>query len=80
VNIVAGKKVVKEFIQHDAEPTALAKEIVSLIEDKDYRAQVISGLKTVQHKLGNEEGSTLVAQLAFEMLGSIHSNEIIPSH
>ncbi len=76
VNIVAEKEVVKEFIQHDAKPTALAKEIVSLIEDKDYREQIISGLKTVQHKLGTEEGSTLVAQLAFEMLGSINTNRI----
>lgn len=68
VNIVAEKNIVKEFIQHKAQPKAIAKEIDKILTDANYRNEMISELNQVRAKLGKEGGSNNIAQLAFEML------------
>lgn len=69
-NIVAGKGIVKELIQHDARPEKIADEISRILDDDNYRSQMISELNKVRAKLGKEGGSKNVAQLAYEMLYS----------
>ncbi|MEX2576546.1 MAG: lipid-A-disaccharide synthase, partial [Halofilum sp. (in: g-proteobacteria)] len=51
-NIVAGERVVQEFIQRDARPDALAAEAVRLLDDADYRSRVIHGLSTIRERMG----------------------------
>ncbi len=43
VNILAGREVVREFIQHQATPERLASEIRRLREDADHRQGVLAG-------------------------------------
>ncbi|MEO0005102.1 MAG: hypothetical protein ABIK49_03775 [candidate division WOR-3 bacterium] len=49
-NLVVGKMVVPEFINPDHE--AIFKSVCRMIEDKDYRAQMITGLKKAKDLLG----------------------------
>lgn len=67
-NIVAGKAVVKEFIQHEATAQNLAKEILHILDDKQYTQQIHEGLQQVKIKVGNGGGSENMAKLALELL------------
>ncbi|MFT7222520.1 MAG: lipid-A-disaccharide synthase [Cellvibrionaceae bacterium] len=68
VNIILGKNVVKEFLQGEANPAAIAKEIKRLLEDEDYRRQMITSLNQVRNELGKAGGSRHVAELASSMM------------
>ncbi|MGD7035609.1 lipid-A-disaccharide synthase [Methylotuvimicrobium buryatense] len=67
-NIVAGKAVVKELIQHQANAKNIADEIVKLLSDRAYYDAVKSDLSAIKNTLGSGEGSKNMAILALEML------------
>ncbi len=67
-NIVAGKVVAKELIQHDVTAPNLADEIERLLHDETYRAKVMTELAKVKALLGRGGGSRNMAMLALEML------------
>lgn len=69
VNIVAGQEVVKEFIQHEATPSALEQEISNLLEDETYRQTMIGHLKAIKTKLDDRQGVS-IAVVAAELLPS----------
>lgn len=66
-NIVAGQGVVKEFIQEQATPTALADEIVRILQDAAYNHAIRDGLSRVQRRMGEPGCSERVAQMALEL-------------
>jgi len=76
VNIVAEKRIVKEFIQHEAIAENIAEEIDRILDDDKYRNKMISELSQVKQKLGKDGGSDNIAQLALEMLAT-HPRELI---
>lgn len=67
-NIVAGKRVVREMIQHEAEPSPIAEEIARILTDPDYAAEIRKGLELVRERLGEGGCSGRVAAMALEML------------
>ena len=71
-NIVAEKEIVREFIQDEATPEALCRELVELLDDEDYRQEMKQEMAEVTRKLGDREGSVVVAELAAEMLANAH--------
>jgi lipid-A-disaccharide synthase len=73
-NIVAGKGIVKELIQHEASPENLAAEIVRILADPDYAAEMRASLQGVKEKLGQGGGSKNMAELAFGILETGGSN------
>jgi lipid-A-disaccharide synthase len=50
-NLLAGKEIVKEFIQQDATPTALASESMLLLDDAAHRAAMRANFGKVREKL-----------------------------
>jgi len=68
-NILAGKGIVREFIQHEANADTIAGEIGKIIEDPAYAEQIRQDLHTVKELLGAGGGSANLARLAAEMLG-----------
>ncbi len=70
-NIVAGKGVVREFIQDDATPENLATEALMLIEDEEYAKGIREELASVQHRLGQPGCSERVARMLLEMTSSV---------
>jgi len=67
-NIVADKAVVKEFLQQDANPEAVSRELFELIENQAYRDQVKQGLKQVRDNLGAGDGPRNMAKLVLSLL------------
>lgn len=67
VNIIAGKGIVQEFLQNEAQPAALGQEVLRLLDDSAYRTQVIKDLETVSRKLGGPGCSERVALMAADM-------------
>lgn len=68
VNIVAGQRIAKEFVQDRATPAALSAECIRLLTDRDYRLQMHERLAVVREKLGEGGGSRRVAEMAWELL------------
>jgi len=68
VNIVAEKYIIKEFLQFDARPRAIANEINLILDNKDYRENMITELNSVRDKLGKSGGINNMAELILEML------------
>jgi lipid-A-disaccharide synthase len=67
-NIVADKAVVKEFLQQDANPDAVSRELFKLLENQTYRAQVKQGLEQVRGNLGVGDGARTMAKLVLSLL------------
>lgn len=69
-NIVAGKAVIKELIQHEASAETLAAEVDKILTNKNYRELMQSNLQEIRQQLGQGGGSKNMALLALEMLAS----------
>jgi len=67
-NIVAGRGIVREFIQGDARPELISEEIDRILTDTAYRDKMLADLKEVREKLGAGGGTENVAAVADEML------------
>jgi lipid-A-disaccharide synthase len=67
-NIVLGKGIVKELIQHEATADNLAAEVKHILTDKIYADEIRANLIQVKEQLGQGGGSKNMAQLALEML------------
>jgi lipid-A-disaccharide synthase len=67
-NIVAGKSIVKEFIQQDATAENLAAEVNGILTDEIYAIEMRENLRQVKEQLGQGGGSKNMAELALAML------------
>lgn len=68
-NIVAGRQVVREFIQNDASPEAICAELQRLLNEDAYAARVRKDLAGVGSLLGQPGCSERVADMVTEMIG-----------
>jgi lipid-A-disaccharide synthase len=66
-NIVAGRQVAREFIQDQASPDNLAREVVRVLQDETYRETLQKGLAGVQQRMGEPGCSIRVAKMLSEM-------------
>jgi len=67
-NLLAGKEVVPEFIQHEAKPDAIVKAVRLLMEDSPARDRMISDFVATTSKLGGTGASERAAQAILEEL------------
>jgi len=67
-NILAGRHIVREFIQHDATADNVAGEIARILRDSDYAEAMRRALRQIRGDLGEENGVAKLARLAAEML------------
>jgi len=63
VNIVAQKRVVPEYLQHQAIPSVMADDLISLLEDDVRRELMLGDLAAVKDKMGDGGASVRVAEL-----------------
>jgi lipid-A-disaccharide synthase len=69
-NLLAGKEVVPEFIQHEAKPDAIVNAVRSLMEDSPARDRMILDFEATTSKLGGTGASERAAQAILEELQS----------
>lgn len=69
-NIVSGKRIIKELIQHEATAENLSAEVMRILTDDAYADQMRENLTQVKLQLGQGGGSKNMAQLALEMLST----------
>jgi len=67
-NIILGKAIIKELIQHEATPFHLAEEINRILTDSAYATKMRENLQQVKLQLGPGGGSKNMAQLVLQML------------
>jgi lipid-A-disaccharide synthase len=68
VNILADRPVIREFIQHDATPAALADEGLRLLNSREARERLSSDLASVTSILGGEAGNPASLRAASAVL------------
>jgi lipid-A-disaccharide synthase len=70
VNILAGREVVREFIQETCLPFLLADEILRLINDESARLRLSAELESTTGILGGEGASARAADAILEYLSA----------
>ena len=73
VNVVAGRKVVPEFIQGNAEPGKIAATAVEILKDSSINAEMRTNLSQIAPMLGQKGASKRAAETAIEMIAQVHS-------
>jgi lipid-A-disaccharide synthase len=67
-NIVAGRKIVQELIQHDVTAEKITAEISRILSDESYASDMRVQLLDVKRKLGEPGAAGRVAALALKMM------------
>lgn len=68
VNIVAGKKIIQEFIQQDAQPDLISEAVLNLIANQEARQKVIRDLEEVKSSIGPAGASERAARAILQNL------------
>jgi lipid-A-disaccharide synthase len=74
-NLVAGKQVVREYVQDALDDAAMAREIDMLLHDAADRERILQGLKDVRRRLGTPGAARRVADLAEHLGGRRAASE-----
>ncbi|TNF55483.1 lipid-A-disaccharide synthase [bacterium] len=69
VNLISKKEIVKELIQNNATAENVFSELRKILEDQDYRKNMLSGLKRVRDIMGEKTASIQVAEIVGELAG-----------
>jgi len=67
-NIIAGKSVVREFIQNDVNANLISDFIQSLLYDNSAINRLKSELEIIKNKLGNSGASNNAAKIIEKMI------------
>ena len=70
VNVVAGRKIVPEFIQHEIRPEKAAEEALYFLEHADLREKMIRELKEMRSKLGPPDARNRAAETVEPLLST----------
>lgn len=68
VNIIAGERIVPEFIQSEADPRAMAKALEEILRNRQRRNAMIAELKKIKPVLGEPGAAARAAAIAYDML------------
>jgi len=74
VNVIAGKKIIDEFIQFDARPDRIAAAVRELIASEQKYRSVKDELRIVKERLGEPGASARAARAVIDFLGETCKN------
>lgn len=70
VNIIAGRRIVPEFVQNDLDPRLIVPVLKQLLDSGNpRRTEMVAALDDVRRKLGDPGAAKRVASMALEMVG-----------
>ncbi len=67
-NLIIDRGAFKEFIQDDCNPDMILKEVRSLLEDQNYRSEMLSDYADIRNALGGSGASAAVAKAMLDEL------------
>jgi len=67
-NLIAGKTIVPELIQHDANPDRIAEEVMDILGNETRMHWIKEELNRIREKLGGAGASERAARLACDLL------------
>ncbi|HMG06176.1 MAG TPA: lipid-A-disaccharide synthase [Chthoniobacterales bacterium] len=67
-NVLAGREIVPEFIQHEARPDTISKAVLRLMDDQMERERMISEFDAIIAKLGETGASAIAARVIVDEL------------
>ena len=67
-NVLAGREIVPEFLQHEARPKAIARSVSQLLDDSAARDQMIAEFDAIIEKLGETGASAKAARAIIDEL------------
>jgi lipid-A-disaccharide synthase len=70
VNIVAGKKIIPEFVQYEAQPKNIADYIIECLKNKEKTNRIKEELSKVKESLGPEGASKRTAVYIADFLNT----------
>ncbi len=73
VNLIAGQRIVRELIQDDCTPEAIAAETIRILIDRAYRQQMVDALAEVRRRLGGAGASERAAEAVLDVVHSAHA-------
>jgi lipid-A-disaccharide synthase len=68
VNVVAGEKIIPEFIQRDCRPEQIARQMQIFFKDDNYKNEMLAQVSKIKSKLGQPGASKKVAELVLSIL------------
>jgi len=74
VNLIAGRRIVKELIQDDCTPEAVSAETLRILQDDVYRGEMTDALATVRQRLGGPGASVRAADAVLDVIHSKHAS------
>ncbi len=69
VNIISGREVVPELIQHEASVNNIVKECLKILYDDTWRTSMLSSFRAVREAFSGRKPSLRVAEMVGEMAG-----------
>jgi lipid-A-disaccharide synthase len=69
-NVVAGRKVVPEYIQRSAKPERIAEEALKMLDDGKRMSEIRKALLETREKLGEGGAARRVAGMAMEIMSA----------
>ncbi len=70
VNLIAGRRIVRELIQDDCTAEAVAGEAIRILTEPEYRRQMIADLAEVRRRLGGPGASERAAEAVLDVIHS----------
>lgn len=70
VNLISGRRIVRELIQDECRADAAADEALRILTDRDYRAQMVRDLAAVREALGGPGASDRAAVAIAELVAT----------
>jgi lipid-A-disaccharide synthase len=67
-NVLAGREIIPEFVQQNADPQKIADAVLRLLEDRECRAKMISAFDEVIDSLGQGGANELAARAILETI------------
>ncbi len=71
-NVLAGREIIPEFIQHRADPRVIADSVLRLMNDAHARKKIVSEFDAVIATLGKEGASKTAARAIFDEIARGH--------
>ena len=67
INLIAGREIAKELLQHDAVPHRMASELVRLMRDEPARKKMLNDFQEIRSKMGKPGASRRAAEKILEL-------------